>query len=81
MAAITVTWDEVDDRWEGNNGETVHHNGTTWEANLPSESPPISGCIASIDGGSVGEYINIYQKSRLENAQVPAVRLRASFFD
>jgi len=58
MAAITVTWDEVDGRWEGNNGETVHHNGTTWEANLPNESPAITNCTASIDGGSVGEYID-----------------------
>ena len=56
MASYTVTWDSEYSRFEGNNGETVEHNGTTWVLNVPDES--ISNCTASIGGQAVGSPVD-----------------------
>ena len=52
MASYTVTWNDTNERFEGNNGITVEHNGSTWVLTVPDES--ISNCTASLDGGDVG---------------------------
>ena len=56
MASYTVTWNNTNERFEGDNGETIEHNGTTWVLNVPDES--ISNCTASIDSQPVGSHID-----------------------
>ena len=56
MASYTVTWNNTNERFEGDDGETIEHNGTTWVLNVPDES--ISNCTASIDSEPVGSHID-----------------------
>jgi len=53
---FNLTWNSSNGRFEGNNNETLHHNGTTWVFNASSNG--INHCTASYEGNDVGPHVD-----------------------
>lgn len=53
---FNLTWSSSNNRFEGSNSETLHHNGTTWVFN--SDKDGIYHCTASYLGSPVGAHVD-----------------------